>query len=162
MESVSFSPRAIFSLARSSFGRRTKIEVKDPDATIELGQSDLGDYIRRAIPAVGDVRVKPTGVEVRFLKPGTDLSKATNPTKDDLTDPARYLPYVQDGRIRLINTSLEQIPEEDRADATRIEDLIRLPRIPAGLRSSVRLGNGVISIESTGAKVSLTVGQGGV
>jgi len=159
LSDLHFSPRKLFSLARSSFSARTTVTVDEPVALIELGESDLQEYIQHNVPEVGRVQLKATGVEVYFLK---DLNKPPpdNPSDDDLTKPARFLPVVEDGKIVLRLVGVAEVPPSMRFAAMRIEHIINLPRFPTGLRTDVRLGKGVIVFESSGHKVSLDVGEG--
>src|ERR1041385_8663432 len=53
---VRFGPGKIFSLARSIFATRTKITLIDPIAIVQIGEADLGNFIKSAIPSVGDVQ----------------------------------------------------------------------------------------------------------
>jgi hypothetical protein len=160
METVDFPPAKMFALARSIFATRAEIKAKNPLGIIELIEGDLEVFIRRAIPLVGDVKVKASGVEVRFLKPNAEPEDPDNPDEKLLTKPARFLPRVEDRRLVLDLTSVSQLDARYRADVGRIETLIDLPQVPEGLTSSVSLRKGVISVESQGAEVTLDVGQG--
>jgi hypothetical protein len=157
---VRFSWRDVFALARSSFATRTRVKGSDPFGLLEMGEADLEEFLRRHIRTVGDLQIAATGVEVRFIRTGADVQAGEDPAEDDLTEPARYLPRVFERKIRLSLVSLSQVPGEFRRDATRIEQSIDLPLLPEGLRSDVRLGDGVVVIEATGKEVELTVGEG--
>ncbi len=160
MGEVTFEPGEIFALSRSTFATRTKVKAMQPFGLLELGEQDLEDYIRRLVPLVGDIRVKGSGIEIRFLEMGVDPAEAEQPREDQLTKPARYLPRVEGGRLKLDLISVSQIGFGYRADAARIEDIIRLPKIPAGLRPDVGLRDRVVVVEAQGLEVSLTVGEG--
>jgi hypothetical protein len=160
MQEVQFSPGQIFALARSSFATRTKVTATEPLAILELGQQDLEDFVRRAIPLIGDLRVKASGIEVRFLNPDEALDRSRPPTKNDLTKPARYLPVMRNGQLSLSLISVSQIAPIYRADAGRLERVIDLPRLPSGLNPDVTLRDGVVVVQAQGAKVSLVVGEG--
>lgn len=155
-----FSAGKLFALARSSFATRTKVTAKDVTGRIVLKEQDLEDYIRNAVPVVGDVQVKSTGLEVRFLKPDIEIPPTQQPTKEDLTPPARYLPFVRDGKLFLSLTGVAQIDPRNRVDASRLEELIKLPRIPSGLVPQVSYSDGLVVIEVQGGQISLTVGEG--
>lgn len=159
MASVSFDSGKMFALARSSFATKTQIEAMEPVGIVELEEQDLEDYVRRIIPQVGDVKVEASGVEVRFLRPGVEITNEPNPDEDDMTKPARFLPAIEDRRLILRLTSVSQLPYVFRNEAARIEGLIEIPRVPEGLRSAVSLRNGVIVVEAQGLEVKLTVGE---
>jgi hypothetical protein len=162
MKEVRFKPGAIFALARSSFATRTKVTALEPVGIVELGEQDLEDYIKRAVPVVSDVRVKASGVEVYFQPlADEDLPDAA---QDELADlgkkPARYLPIIEGGQLRLQLIGVSGIPPRFRVDAAQVERLIDLPKIPGGLRPDRSLREGVVVLEAQGAKVTLTVGEG--
>jgi hypothetical protein len=160
MESITFDAGDIFTVARSIFSTRTEVTATNPILLLELAQSDLNDYIRRVAPSVGDVRVEASGVEVRFLKDDVDETETVHPTEDNMTKPARYVPAIRDRKFELILTSLSQVPAGLRAEAQRLEDIVKLPTFPEGMNSDVNLRNGVIGIEAQGAEVTESVGQG--
>lgn len=167
---VHFSPRRMFSLARSLFSTRTTVTFNDPFGQVEIGEGDLRDFIKHAIPDVGDVQVKSSGVEVRFKLPrpartfssaSPSLSPTPTPNPDDLlSKPARFLPRIEDRKFVLTLIDVSQIGFDFRDDAARIENLISLPPVPATMNSDVRLGKGVIVIESTGKTLTVTIGEG--
>jgi len=154
-----FSARKVFALARSSFATRTKVTADEPVAIFEIGQGDLEHYLLDMVPEVGNVQVKPTGVEVYFLR-DLEEPRPDRPTEKDLTKPARFLPVVEDGKIVLRLVGVAEVPSAMRFAAQRIEHIIDLPPIPQSLRTDVRLGRGVIVFESTGKQVSLNIGEG--
>jgi len=158
MSAVRFSWREMFALSRSAFSTRTKVSMSEPIGLVEIGQIDLEEFLRRHISDIGTVRVSSGGVEVRFLE--TRLKTGIEPTEEDLTEPARYLPRVVDRRIALSLIGVAQVPERFAASARRVEHVIDLPAIPEGLRSDVRLGDGVIVVEASGRQAELTVGEG--
>lgn len=158
MKELRFNWRKMFALSRSIFSARTSIEAHDPIGLIEIGQTDLEDYLRRHVESVGTARISSAGVEVRFLN--KRLKSGIEPTDEDLSEPARYLPRVNDRRISLSLIGVAEIDERHRADAERIERVIDLPLVPEGLQTDVRLGDGVIVIESSGPDLELEVGEG--
>jgi hypothetical protein len=161
MKEVRFKPGAVFSLARSSFATRTKVTAIEPVGILELGEQDIEEFIRRSAPLVGDVEVKSSGIEVFFRPLDADLPDAAQDVVEELTEkPARYLPVIEDGRLALSLVSVSQIDRRFRFDASRLEHLIDLPKVPGGLRPDVSLRDGVIVLEAQGAKVTLTVGEG--
>ena len=160
LNDVRFSPWRMFALARSSFASRSKVTSKSPIGSIELAENDLEDYIQRLVPGIGSVDVKASGIEVYFLTEGVSLAEDDTPEGDELSQPARYLPRVENGRLVLVPTSLSQIHESFRSEAGRIRDLIELPRFPSGLRSDVRLGEGVVIVEVNGPQIELMLGEG--
>jgi hypothetical protein len=162
MSEVRFEPGAIFSLARSSFATRTKVTALEPLGILELGEQDIEDFVRRSAPLVSNVEVKASGIEVFFKPvPGEDLPDAAQQAIDDATaKPARYLPVIENGRLALSLVSVSQIDRRFRFDASRLEHLIELPKIPVPLRPDVSLRDGVVVVEAQGAKVTLTVGEG--
>jgi hypothetical protein len=160
MVSVAFDASELFALARSSFATRTRVTATEPVGILELEEQDLEDFVRRVVPLVADVHVKSSGIEVRFLKPGVEVTENSNPDEKDMTKPARYLPRIGDGRLVMSLIGISQVPPAFRNDAMRIEGLINLPKIPAGLRPNVSLRNGVIVLEAAGAKVKLALGEG--
>jgi hypothetical protein len=168
---MKFSAGKMFSLARSLFSTRTKVTLVEPIALIDIGEADLRDYIIRHIPSVGDVQIKGSGIEVRFNIPqregissstsGPSPSPTATPNAEDLlTKPARYLPRVEARRFVLTLTSVSQVNSRYHDDAFRIERLIKLPMVPAGMTSDVRLGKGVITLDCEGKAVTLEVGEG--
>jgi hypothetical protein len=160
MEEAQFNAGEIFALARSSFATKSKVVALGPIGVVELGEGDLNDFIRRSMPIVGDVQVNTSGVAVRFLKPGVEPADPERPSDDEMTKPARYVPRVDDRRLHMILTSASQIPTEYRAEAERLEDIIQLPRFPAGLAPpNVDVAEDVIVIEAKGEKVTLNVGE---
>jgi hypothetical protein len=162
MQQVRFNSGKIFALARSSFATRTKVTAIQPLGILEIGEQDLEDFVKRSVPLVGDVEVKASGVEVFFRASlDLDLPERAQQELDELTEkPARYLPVVRDGRLALSLVSVSQIDRRFRFDASRLENLIQIPRIPTGLRPSVSLRDGVIVLEAQGPEVTLTVGEG--
>jgi len=162
MDEVRFKAGAIFALARSSFSTRTKVTALQPLGILELGQQDLQDFVTRAVPLVSEVRVKSSGIEV-FFKPniGAELPDEAQKALDELASkPARYLPVVRNGRLGLSLVSVSQIDRRFRFDAERLENLIQLPQLPAGLRPDVSLRDGVVVLEAQGNQVTITVGEG--
>lgn len=158
MRSLRFSWRDVFALSRSVFSRRTKVSMSEPIGLVEIGQSDLEDFLQRHIPDVGTVGISGAGVEVRFLS--KRLKTGIEPTSDDLTEPARYLPRVTDRHIVLSLISAAQVPDRFAESARRVEEVINLPAIPEGMRTDVRLGAGVITVEASGREAELTIGEG--
>jgi hypothetical protein len=167
--SVRYSTWHMFSLSRSLFSTQTKVTFTQPDATVQIAESDLSDFIEHNVPDVGQVAVKATGIEIRFkLAPPATSSFATpspspTPRPDQgLTEPARYLPRIDDRRFVITLIDVSQVPFEFRDDAKRIENLISLPPVPLSMSShtDVRLGKGVIIIDSNGASLTVTLGQG--
>jgi hypothetical protein len=161
MKEVRFKSGAIFALARSSFATRTKVTAVEPVGIVELGEQDLEDFIKRSVPLVGDLEVKASGIEVFFRPLDADLPDSAADVVDELTDkPARYLPVIEGGRLALSLVSVSQIQGRFRSEAARLETLIDLPKVPAGLSPSVSWRDGVVVIEAQGPKVTLTVGEG--
>jgi hypothetical protein len=158
MQNLRFSWREMLSLSGSIFSARTRVRMENPLGLIEIGQADLEEFVRRHVRQVGDLRINASGIEVRFLK--KQLEAGAEPSEEDLTEPARFLPRVEDRRIALSLVGVSQIPEPLRRVASRLEEIIDLPRIPEGLRTDVRLGDGVFVIEATGSELELTVGEG--
>lgn len=158
MTSVRFRWREMFALSRSVFSTRTKVSMSEPIGLVEIGQTDLGEFLQRHIPDVGTTHISSAGVEVRFLN--ERLKTGIEPTPDDLTEPARYLPRVVDRHIVLSLISVAQVPERFGPSARRVEEVIDLPAIPEGLRTDVRLGDGVIVVEASGREAELIVGEG--
>jgi hypothetical protein len=162
MLEVRFKPGAVFALARSSFATRTDVMGIDPFGIVEIAEEDLEDYVMRAAPLVGDVEIKGSGIEVFFKRRvDTDLPDEVGEALDELTNrPARYLPVIENGRLVLSLVSFAQIDQRFRGDASRLEGIVDLPKIPSGLRTSVTWRDGVIVMEAQGPKVTLTVGEG--
>src|SRR5688572_8931246 len=160
MTEVSFDAGDMFALSRSVFATRTEIEATEPVGLLELEEEDLKEFIKRTIPQVADVRIRGSGIEIRFLRPGIEPANPDNPQDKEMTQPARFLPRVENSRLVLSLTSVSQLSPIYRNDAERIEGLIELPAIPEGLRPAVSLRNGVIVLEAQGALVKLNVGEG--
>lgn len=158
MSGLRFSWREMFALARSVFSTRTKVSMSEPIGLVEIGQSDLEDFLQRHITDVGTVGISSSGVEVRFLE--KRLKTGIEPTPDDLTEPARYLPRVTDRHIALILISMGEVPDRFAESARRVGQVINLPAVPEGLRTDVRLGAGVITVEATGHEAELEIGEG--
>lgn len=159
MATVDFDAGEMFALARSIFATRSEVRATNPIVILELGEGDLNDFVRRHLPVVGDLQVKGSGIEVRFLREDVDPADALRPTDDDLTDPARFLPVTRDRRFRLVLTSLRGVGASFRAEAKRLEELIQLPRFPEGLDPEVSMRDGVVVIEAQGAEVTVDVGE---
>ncbi len=168
---VHYSPSHMFSLARSLFATQTKVTFAQPQCTVQLAESDLSQFIEHNVPDVGQVSVKPTGIEIRFklpllpavTAPTSSPSPSPSPTpkpEDQLTEPARFLPRIENGHFVLTLIDVSQIGTEFRDDAARIENLISLPPVPSSMNSDVRLGKGVIVIESQGLTLTVTIGEG--
>ncbi len=160
LDDVRFSPWRVFALARSRFAARSKVTASQPFGSIELAEDDLEDFIQGEVPGIGSVEVKASGIEVYFLTEGVSLEGDEAPSSDELSKPARYLPRVEGRRLVLVPTSLSQIHESFRSEAGRIRNLVQLPQFPDGLRSDVRLGEGVVVVEVNGAEVELMLGEG--
>ena len=162
MKEVRFKPGAVFSLARSSFATRTKVTAIEPVGILELGEQDLEDYIKRAVPVVSDVLVRSSGIEVYFrpLADGEVPDAAQDAADEATKKPARYLPIVEEGQLRLQLIGVSGIAPRFRVDAAQVERLIDLPKIPGGLRPDRSLRDGVVVLEAQGPKVTLTVGEG--
>lgn len=160
LRDVHFSPGRMFALARSSFAARTKVEASQPLGSIEIAEDDLEDFVQRSVPLIGSLQVRASGIEVHFLTEGASLSDDDEPSEEEISKPARYLPKVEAGRIVLVPTSVSQIDRRFRAEAERIRNLIELPQIPEGLSAVARLGEGVVVVEVQGAEVELMVGEG--
>ncbi len=158
LNDLRFSWRRLLALSGSIFSTRTTVKGMEPFGLIEIGQDDLEEFLQRHVPLVGDVRVSTSGIEVRFLK--ERLGPGTEPTEEDLTEPARLLPRVIGRRLVLTVVGLAELPDPLREAAVRFERLIDLPEIPEGLRTDVRLGDGVVVVEATGREVELEVGEG--
>ncbi len=158
MEDVGFSWRSLLALSRSAFSTRTQVRAAEGFGLIEIGQDDLEEFIRRHIPLVGDVKVASSGIQVRLLK--QRLEPGTEPREEDLTEPARLLPRVVGRRVALTLVGVAELPEPLRDVAKRLESLIDLPQIPNGLRTDVRLGDGVVVVEASGRDIELDVGEG--
>jgi hypothetical protein len=158
MTDLRFNWRDLLALSRSIFATRTTVRMKDPLGMVEIGQDDLGDFLKRHVPMVGSVLIDSSGIEVKFLK--ERLEEGDEPTQEDLTEAARLLPRVADGRIVLSLVGVSQIPPALRPMANRLEQVISLPRIPEGLRTDVRLGDRVFVVEANGTELDLTIGEG--
>lgn len=163
MKEVRFAPGAVFALARSSFATRTEVTALEPIGIIELGEQDLEDFVKRAVPVVSDVRVRGSGIEVYF-EPPVDRRDVPEEAQDRVAEaadkPARYLPIIDGGRLKLQLIGVSQIDRRFRFDAQRLESLIQLPKIPGGLRADRSLRDGVVVLEAQGSEVTITVGEG--
>jgi len=169
---VHYSASHMFSLARSLFSTQTNVTLDQPNCVVQIAESDLSDFIKRAVPSVGEVSVKPTGVEIRFdlpqetngyssfpsASPAPSPSPSAAPT---MSEPARYLPRLDDRRFVLTLVDVSQVPFADRDDARRIENLISLPLVPPSMQrnSNVVLEKGRIEIDSSGVSLTVTLGQ---
>lgn len=158
MQDLRFSWRRMLRLSGSIYSTRTKVKLGDFFGLVEIGEDDLEEFVRRQVPLIGDVQVKASGIEVRFLN--RRLERGIDPSGEDLTDPARLLPRIADRRFSLSLIGLAQIPQPLKSAALRLERIIDLPRVPEGLRTDVRLGDGVIVVEASGRELDLTVGEG--
>lgn len=158
MTNLRFSWRDMLSLSRSIFSTSSTVRMEDPFGMVEIAQEDLGDFLKRHVPRVGSVEINSSGIEVRFLKERLDPDE--EPTQDDLTEPARLLPRVENRRIALTLVGVAQVPPDLRPLAERLERVIDLPQIPEGLRTDVRLGDRLFVVEATGAELELAVGEG--
>jgi hypothetical protein len=173
---VRFSPRHLLSLARSRFSARTDVKVAEVRVQIQLAERDIHDYLVSKVSSVTGVRVTSAGVVVTFNVPAPASSLATpspsptpRPSPEASPGPsgppppppstARYLPRVEGGVFQFVLVSSINMPYEVRGDAQQIAELVRLPRLPQRLRSDVRLGDGVIVVESSGRDLEMNVGE---
>ena len=70
----------MFALARSSFAAADRGSLRrNRSASSSSVEVDLEDFIRGAIPLVGDVAIKGSGVEVRFLKANAEPQNPDDP-----------------------------------------------------------------------------------
>lgn len=157
MTDLRFNWRKMYALSRSIFSTRTTLRTSGPIGSIEIGQTDLEDFLRRHSAAVGTARISSGGVEVRFLE--RRLKEGIEPTEEDLSEPARYLPRVTDRKISLVLIGVAQVDAKHRDNAEAIERAIDFPLVPEGLRADVRLGDGVIVIEASGPSLELEIGE---
>jgi hypothetical protein len=174
---VTFSPKHLMSLARSRFSARTDVKAGQVIVSLQLSERDIHDYLVSKVSSVTGVRVTAAGVVVTFNAPAP---ASTTPTPSPSPTPrpspgatpgppsgppppppatARYLPRVQDGVFQFVLVSTINVPYGLRGDAQQIAELVRLPRLPKRLRSDVRLGDGVIVVESSGRDVEMNVGE---
>jgi hypothetical protein len=158
MRDVRFSWRHLLSLSRSIFSTRTRVKMHEPFGLIEIGQSDLEEFARRQVPVLKELRIDTSGISVRL---GIKRPKeGSMDAEEELTEPARLLPRIMDRRIVLTLVGVSKLPPELRSVASTLEKIVDLPTIPEGLRTDVRLGDGVIVVEASGRKIELTVGEG--
>lgn len=157
-QDLRFSWRRMLQLSGSIYSTRTDVGMGEVFGLVEIGEEDLEEFVRRQVALVGDLQIEASGIEVRFLR--KRLEPGAEPKEEDLTEPARLLPRVADRRITLTLIGLGQIHPGLRSAARRLERIINLPRVPEGLRTDVRLGDGVIVIEASGRELELTVGEG--
>ena len=174
LQDVTFSPRHLMSLARSRFSARTKVKAAQANVTLQINERDVHDYLVSKISSVRGVRVTSSGVAVTFNEAAPAGSYPTpTPTPAPSSSPqatpappppppastARYLPRVENGVFQFVLVSSVNVAYDLRGDALQIEELIRLPQLPQALRSDVRLGDGVIVVESVGRDVQMNVGE---
>jgi hypothetical protein len=157
LRNMRYSWRDMLALSRSIFSTRTRVKMEEPFGLVEIGQSDLEEFVRRQVPVVRELRIDSSGITVRF---GVERPSEDGEQAEELTEPARLLPRVQDRRLVLTLVGLSQVPEVFRSAARTLESVLDLPRIPEGLRTDVRLGVGVIIVEASGRDLELTVGEG--
>jgi hypothetical protein len=157
MRNMRFSWRHMLSLSRSIFSTRTRVKMEDPFGLIEIGQSDLEEFVRRQVPLVGELRIDASGISVRFR---VERPRESTEEGEELTEPARLLPRIADRRLVLTLVGVSQLPPQFRSAAAALENVIDLPHVPEGLRTDVRLGDGVIVVEASGRELELTVGEG--
>jgi hypothetical protein len=79
-----------------------------------------------------------------------------------VSPPARFLPRIEDRKLILTLVGFAGVPRSLFDRAKRIEHSIDLPPIPEGVSVDVRLGQGSFTLEASGVKVDLLVGEGGV
>jgi len=174
LQDVRFSPRHLISLARSRFSARTDIRADQALVTIQLAERDVHDFLASKISSVRSVRVTSAGVSVTFnqpapaqffptptpaptASPGASPSSTAPPAPPPST--ARYLPRVENGVFQLVLVSTINVSPDLRGDAEQVAELVRLPRLPERLRSDVRLGDGVVVVESIGRDIEMNVGE---
>lgn len=159
LRDMRFSWRHMLALSRSIFSTRTKVQMADPFGLIEIGQSDLEEFVRRQVPVVRELRIDGSGISVRF---GIERPKGTDGKgeAEELSEPVRLLPRIMDRRVVLTLVGVSQVPPAFRGTAGALEKVIDLPRVPEGLQTDVRLGDGVIVVEASGRELELTVGEG--
>ncbi|HVL81683.1 MAG TPA: LmeA family phospholipid-binding protein [Actinomycetota bacterium] len=155
MRDVTFERGPAWALVRSLYSTRMLVTGREVVGRFDVVERDLSDYLRSRVPAVREVRITQSGVEVSF-----------EGAEGQGQPPVRYLPRVvtddEEGRPRLTLQLLgaTEVPRERTADARAIEGVIQLPRFPAGLQGTAELGNGVFIVEFAGAEASLWVGAG--
>lgn len=159
LSDMRYSWRDMLALSRSIFSTRTRVKMEEPFGLVEIGQSDLEEFVRRHVPIVRELRIDSSGVTVRF---GVERPKKDGEEGEveELSEPARLLPRIQDRRIVLTPVGVSQVPEVFRSAAKSLENVLDLPRIPEGLSTDVRLGAGLIVVEASGRELELTVGEG--
>jgi hypothetical protein len=152
MQDLGFSPAGAISLIRSAHAARTRVTADVVVAQAEILEKDLNDFLRSRVRDFHDLRILPSGIEVRFTLPdGT-----TSP-------PARFLPRIVDGHLvlRVVGEVgvAKVVPEATRA---AIEKAIELPAVPPGLTVEPTLGNGSFTIEASSPRLRLLVGEDGI
>lgn len=167
---VKFPPGRMFSLLRTRYATRARVEGSEVFGRAEIHQSDLQAYLRSQVPLVSEVRIDETGVAVLFTPEEEPPPRRGDEEEGEEPRPAptRYLPRVEeiteDGQIarklvlRLVGRA--GLNARTRPAAERIEGVIDLPNIPRGLQTNISLGNGVFAIEASGPEVELVIGEG--
>ena len=176
LRDVKYSPRRMLALTRSRFSQATTVEAGEVIAQIHVRSADIAAYLRSRGADVDKVRVTSAGVTVTFRdpepEPGTTPGPGASPSPsprpsdgppeehvEEVSRAARYLPRVEEGMFRLQVVSVAKVRVRFREDAFRIAELVSLPRFPSGLRTDIRLGKGVITIEATGTDVEKSIGE---
>lgn len=147
-QEASFPARKMISLARSRHAARARVEGSSPFGRVELTEFDLDEFVRALEPQVRSVRVTDAGVIVTF-----------EPEEGGQPAEARFLPRIEDRRLRLLLVGRTGIPPRYRPVADRIEGLIDLPRVPDGLQADIRMAGGRVVIEAEGRDFHLWVGE---
>lgn len=165
---ISFSPSKAVALIRSQHASRTKVSASEPYGRMDVAQPDLEQFVKTKEPSVHDVRILPSGIEVRFSLQLRNAGNAPDePVAPVITPPVRFLPRIEERKLVLTVVGLGGFaPAEQKELAERvqrIEHAIDLPPLPEGLSPpQITLGTGSFVVEATGTSIAVLVGEGGI
>ncbi len=148
-DEASFPARKMISLARSRHAARARVEGSSPFGVAEIREFDLDEFVRALEPEVGAVRITDAGVIVTF-----ESEEEDSPPAD-----ARFLPRIEDRRLRLLLVGRSGIAARHRPAADRIEGLLDLPRVPEGMQADVRVLRGRLTVEAEGRDFHIWIGE---
>lgn len=154
MDDVRFKASDAMAVISNPHARRAKLTGANPSGRVEIVADDLAQFVRNREPLVQELRIGPSGIEVRF-----------GPTPDAMSPPARFLPRIDrvTGKLVLQLQGVAGLPVAFIPKAQALEKSIDLPAVPKGMSTpDLSLGEGSFTIEAQGERVQLLAGEGGL
>lgn len=150
VQDVRFSAGDAVALIRSPHAQSAALRTGQAVARAEVAEDDLEAALRTRLAQLRDLRISPSGIEARLDLPDGSVS-----------DPIRFLPRVENGRVILRRTGEPELPDS-LAGAMRaaFDRALELPAIPQGLTIAATLGEGTLDLEASAPGLDLSVGEG--